>query len=119
MVLSPIGFIGLALGVHVRYAYLGLVIWMAVIGMGADIFNSPSTSGMMTAAGYGRRGEVSGIRALATNTGMMLSIALVFAVVAGAARRDIDHFYGYGAHCPPFCRSSRLGSGPRFGSWRN
>lgn len=88
LIVSTVGFVGLAFSLHLHSSYLPLAVWMAVIGIGAGIFNSPNTSRMMTAAGPTRRGEASGIRALTTNTGMMLSIALAFAVVASVVPRD-------------------------------
>jgi EmrB/QacA subfamily drug resistance transporter len=88
LIVSTVGFVGLALTLHLHSPYLVLGVWMAIIGVGAGIFNSPNTSRMMTAAGPTRRGEASGIRALTTNTGMMLSIALAFAVVASVVPRD-------------------------------
>jgi len=100
--ISTVGFIGLAASVHLHTAYIGLALWMAVIGIGAGLFNSPNTSRMMSAAGPERRGEASGIRALTTNTGMMLSVALAFAVVASSVPRDamLAIFTGTANHLP-------------------
>jgi MFS family permease len=87
LAVSTLGFVGLALSLHAHTPYTMLAVWMAIIGIGAGVFNSPNTSRMMSAAGPARRGEASGIRALTTNTGMMLSVALAFAVVASTVPR--------------------------------
>ncbi|MCL8208872.1 MAG: MFS transporter [Actinomycetia bacterium] len=87
VLLTTAGLVGLAAGTELDTPYWQLAGWMAVAGIGAGFFNSPNTSSMMNAAGPARRGEASGIRALTTNTGMMLSIAFSFVLVTQAIPR--------------------------------
>jgi len=87
VLLTTAGLVGLAIQTHLNTPYWVLALWMAIAGIGAGFFNSPNTSSMMNAAGPARRGEASGVRALTTNTGMMLSIAFSFVLVTEAIPR--------------------------------
>jgi EmrB/QacA subfamily drug resistance transporter len=84
IVLSMVGIAGLAVGLTLSTPYWVIALWMILTGLGSGFFNSPNSSSMMNAAGPLRRGEASGIRALTTNTGMMLSVAFTFILVSGA-----------------------------------
>jgi EmrB/QacA subfamily drug resistance transporter len=87
ILLGMVGLTGLALGLQLNTPYWQLALWMVLAGLGAGFFNSPNSSSMMNAAGPKRRGEASGIRALTTNTGMMLSVAFSFALVTQSIPR--------------------------------
>lgn len=87
ILLSMVGLVGLAVGIEIHTPYWQVALWIGIIGLGSGFFNSPNSSSMMNAAGPQRRGEASGIRALTTNTGMMLSVAFAFALVTQSIPR--------------------------------
>jgi EmrB/QacA subfamily drug resistance transporter len=70
------------LAVHSPYWQSGL--WLAVVGVGSGMFNSPNTAAMMGAVPAFRRGVAAGARTLLQNTGAVLSIAFVLAIVTSA-----------------------------------
>jgi EmrB/QacA subfamily drug resistance transporter len=70
------------LGVHTPYWQS--MIWLALVGAGSGMFNSPNTAAMMGAVPAHRRGIAAGARTLLQNTGAVLSIALVMAIVTSA-----------------------------------
>ena len=58
--------------------------WLALVGVGSGMFNSPNTAAMMGAVPAHRRGIAAGARTLVQNTGAVLSIAFVLAIVTSA-----------------------------------
>jgi uncharacterized membrane protein (DUF106 family) len=60
------------------------MIWLALVGLGSGMFNSPNTAAMMGVVPAQRRGVAAGARTLLQNTGAVLSIAFVLAVVTSA-----------------------------------
>ncbi len=52
-----------------------------IVGVGSGMFNSPNTAAMMGAVPAYRRGIAAGARTLLQNTGAVLSIAFVLAIV--------------------------------------
>ncbi len=74
------------LEVHTPYWQSGL--WLLLIGVGSGMFNSPNTAAMMGAVPAQRRGIAAGARTLLQNTGAVLSIAFVMAVVTSAVPRS-------------------------------
>jgi EmrB/QacA subfamily drug resistance transporter len=70
------------LGVHTPYWQS--MIWLALVGIGSGMFNSPNTAAMMGAVPAHRRGIAAGARTLLQNTGAVLSIAFVMAIVTSA-----------------------------------
>jgi EmrB/QacA subfamily drug resistance transporter len=70
------------LGVHTPYWQSGL--WLLVVGVGSGMFNSPNTAAMMGVVPANRRGVAAGARTLLQNTGAVLSIAFVLAIVTSA-----------------------------------
>ena len=70
------------LGVHSPYWQSGL--WLLIVGVGSGMFNSPNTAAMMGAVPAKRRGVAAGARTLLQNTGAVLSIAFVLAIVTSA-----------------------------------
>jgi hypothetical protein len=56
--------------------------------MGSGMFNSPNTAAMMGAVPAHRRGIAAGARMMLQNTGAVLSIAFVLAVITNAVPRD-------------------------------
>ncbi|HET9093733.1 MAG TPA: MFS transporter [Solirubrobacteraceae bacterium] len=67
------------LGETTSYWWPGL--FQFVVGVGSGMFNSPNTAAMMGVVAPHRRGIASGARVLVQNTGAVLSIAFVMAVV--------------------------------------
>jgi len=70
------------LQVHTPYWQAGL--WLLVVGVGSGMFNSPNTAAMMGVVPAHRRGVAAGARTLLQNTGAVLSIAFVLAIVTSA-----------------------------------
>jgi MFS family permease len=70
------------LAVHTPYWQSGL--WLLIVGVGSGMFNSPNTAAMMGSVPAHRRGIAAGARTLLQNTGAVLSIAFVLAIVTSA-----------------------------------
>jgi EmrB/QacA subfamily drug resistance transporter len=70
------------LGVRSPYWQSGL--WLAIVGVGSGLFNSPNTAAMMGVVPAKRRGVAAGARTLLQNTGAVLSIAFVLAIVTSS-----------------------------------
>jgi MFS family permease len=83
--------VGLALmttlQVHTAYWETGL--WMLVVGVGSGMFNSPNTAAMMGTVPAHRRGIAAGTRTMLQNTGAVLSIAFVIAIVTAAVPKPV------------------------------
>jgi EmrB/QacA subfamily drug resistance transporter len=60
-----------------------------VVGVGSGMFNSPNTAAMMGVVAPHRRGIASGARVLVQNTGAVLSIAFVMAVVTSGIKPTV------------------------------
>jgi EmrB/QacA subfamily drug resistance transporter len=78
--------IGLALmtTLEVHTPYFESAIWLTIVGVGSGMFNSPNTAAMMGTVPAKRRGIAAGARMLLQNTGAVLSIAFVLAIVTSA-----------------------------------
>jgi hypothetical protein len=86
MLVSAVGLAGMTtLGVHTPYWQSGL--WLLIVGVGSGMFNSPNTAAMMGTVPAYRRGVAAGARTLLQNTGAVLSIAFVLAIVTSAVPR--------------------------------
>jgi EmrB/QacA subfamily drug resistance transporter len=59
-------------------------LWLLIVGVGSGMFNSPNTAAMMGVVPARRRGVAAGARTLLQNTGAVLSIAFVLAIVTSA-----------------------------------
>jgi MFS family permease len=70
------------LAVHTPYWESGL--WLLIVGVGSGMFNSPNTAAIMGVVPAKRRGVAAGARTLLQNTGAVLSIAFVLAIVTSA-----------------------------------
>jgi EmrB/QacA subfamily drug resistance transporter len=77
---------GLALmtTLEVHSPYWQSAIWLGMVGVGSGMFNSPNTAAMMGVVPPQRRGVAAGARTLLQNTGAVLSIAFVLAVVTSS-----------------------------------
>ncbi len=80
-------------------SYVFPAIFMLIVGIGSGMFNSPNTAAMMGVVAPHRRGIASGARVLVQNTGAVLSIALVLAIVTASVPKSVlfNVFSGLGA----------------------
>jgi hypothetical protein len=62
---------------------------MFIVGVGSGMFNSPNTAAMMGTVAPTRRGIAAGARVLVQNTGAVLSIAFVLAVVTSSVPKTV------------------------------
>jgi MFS family permease len=87
MVVSAVGLAGMTLlGVHTAYFWSAL--WLFVVGVGSGMFNSPNTAAMMGTVPTYRRGIAAGARTMLQNTGAVISIAFVLAIVTSSVDKD-------------------------------
>ena len=63
-------------------------LWLFVVGVGSGMFNSPNTAAMMGAVPSQRRGVAAGARTVLQNTGAVISIAFVLAIVTSSVDKD-------------------------------
>jgi EmrB/QacA subfamily drug resistance transporter len=70
-------------------SYLWPGIYMFVVGIGSGMFNSPNTAAMMGTVAPHRRGIAAGARVLVQNTGAVISIAFVLAIVTSAVPKNV------------------------------
>jgi MFS family permease len=83
MVISAIGLAGMTtLGTGSPY-WLAAT-WLLINGLGSGMFNSPNTAAMMGSVPAHRRGIAGGTRMMLQNTGSVLSIAFVLAIITAA-----------------------------------
>jgi hypothetical protein len=59
------------------------------VGIGSGMFNSPNTAAMMGTVPPERRGIAAGTRVMVQNTGAVISIAFVMAIVASSIPKDV------------------------------
>ncbi|MGZ6644789.1 MAG: MFS transporter, partial [Solirubrobacteraceae bacterium] len=64
-------------------------LWLLIVGIGSGMFNSPNTAAMMGTVPTHRRGIAAGARTMLQNTGAVLSIAFVLAIVTSAVPKDV------------------------------
>ncbi len=64
-------------------------LWLLIVGVGSGMFNSPNTAAMMGAVPAHRRGIAAGARTMLQNTGAVVSIAFVMAIVTAAVPQDV------------------------------
>jgi EmrB/QacA subfamily drug resistance transporter len=75
------------LGRDTSYVWPGL--YMFIVGIGSGMFNSPNTAAMMGTVAPHRRGIAAGARVLVQNTGAVISIAFVLAVITAAVPKQV------------------------------
>ncbi len=83
MLVSAVGLAAMTT-LQVHTAYWQSALWLLLVGAGSGMFNSPNTAAMMGVVPAHRRGIAAGARTLLQNTGAVLSIAFVMAVVTSA-----------------------------------
>ncbi len=69
--------------------YWETALWLGLVGIGSGMFNSPNTAAMMGTVPPHRRGIAAGARMMLQNTGAVLSIAFVIAVVTSGVPREV------------------------------
>jgi EmrB/QacA subfamily drug resistance transporter len=70
-------------------AYWQSMVWLALVGIGSGMFNSPNTAAMMGTVPVHRRGIAAGARTMLQNTGAVISIAFVLAIVTAAVPQKV------------------------------
>src|SRR5919197_420087 len=88
MVVTALG-LGLMTTLQVHTAYWESGLYLALVGIGSGMFNSPNTAAMMGVVRQDRRGIAAGARVMLQNTGAVISIAFVIAVVTAAVPKDV------------------------------
>ncbi len=94
-VLAALGMLVSALGLalmttlQAHSPYWQSAIWLGIVGIGSGMFNSPNTSAMMGTVPAHRRGIAAGARMMLQNTGAVLSIAFVLAIITAAVPKDV------------------------------
>jgi EmrB/QacA subfamily drug resistance transporter len=86
-----VGAIGLALMTTLQphSPFWQSALWLFIVGVGSGMFNSPNTAAMMGTVPARRRGIAAGARMMLQNTGAVISIAFVLAVVTAAVPKDV------------------------------
>jgi EmrB/QacA subfamily drug resistance transporter len=69
--------------------YWQSTLWLLLVGIGSGMFNSPNTAAMMGTVPAHRRGIAAGARTMLQNTGAVISIAFVLAIVTAAVPKSV------------------------------
>src|SRR3954452_10390855 len=88
MVVSAIALAGMTV-LKIATSYWVSTVLLLVVGVGSGMFNSPNTAAMMGTVPVQRRGIAAGARTMLQNTGAVLSIAFVMAIVTSAVPKDV------------------------------
>jgi EmrB/QacA subfamily drug resistance transporter len=88
MVVSAAG-LALMTTLQVHSPYWQSSLWLLVVGIGSGMFNSPNTAAMMGTVPAQRRGIAAGARMMLQNTGAVISIAFVLAIMTSAVPQDV------------------------------
>jgi EmrB/QacA subfamily drug resistance transporter len=88
MVVTAVGLAGMTM-LQADTPYVWSALWLALVGIGSGMFNSPNTAAMMGVVPMHRRGVAAGARVMLQNTGAVISIAFVMAVVTSAVPKDV------------------------------
>jgi MFS family permease len=87
MVVSAVALAGMTL-LDVHTGYWMSTLWLFLVGVGSGMFNSPNTAAMMGTVPSHRRGIAAGARTMLQNTGAVISIAFVLAIVTSSVDKD-------------------------------
>jgi EmrB/QacA subfamily drug resistance transporter len=88
MLVTALG-LGLMTTLEPRSPYWQSSLWLLLVGIGSGMFNSPNTAAMMGAVPPHRRGIAAGTRTMVQNTGAVISIAFVMAIVAASIPKPV------------------------------
>ena len=83
MLVSAAGLAGMTM-LQAHTSYIWSALWLLLVGIGSGMFNSPNTAAMMGVVPVHRRGIAAGARVMLQNTGAVISIAFVMAIVTAA-----------------------------------
>src|SRR5690348_12914858 len=87
MVVSGVA-LALMTTLSVSTPYWETSLWLLVVGIGSGMFNSPNTAAMMGTVPQHRRGIAAGARTMLQNTGAVISIAFVLAIVTSSVPKQ-------------------------------
>jgi len=88
MVVTAVGLAAMTtLQAHSGYTLIAL--WLFLVGVGSGMFNSPNTAAMMGVVPAQRRGIAAGARVMLQNTGAVISIAFVLAIVTSSVPKSV------------------------------
>src|SRR3954469_19995921 len=87
MVVGALALIGMTT-LQVHSPYWQSTLWLGLVGIGSGMFNSPNTAAMMGAVPPHRRGIAAGTRTMVQNTGAVISIAFVMAIITASVPKD-------------------------------
>ncbi len=88
MLVSAAGLAGMTM-LQAHTSYVWSAVWLLLVGIGSGMFNSPNTAAMMGVVPMHRRGVAAGARVMLQNTGAVISIAFVMAIVTAAVPKDV------------------------------
>jgi EmrB/QacA subfamily drug resistance transporter len=88
LMVSAVGMAGMTT-LQTGTSYWLVTLWLLVTGLGSGMFNSPNTAAMMGAVPAHRRGIAGGTRMMLQNTGSVLSIAFVLAIITSAVPAQV------------------------------
>jgi EmrB/QacA subfamily drug resistance transporter len=88
MLVGAVGLAGMTT-LQAHTAYVWSAVWLLLVGIGSGMFNSPNTAAMMGVVPVHRRGVAAGARVMLQNTGAVISIAFVMAIVTAAVPKDV------------------------------
>jgi EmrB/QacA subfamily drug resistance transporter len=88
MVVTAVG-LGAMATLEAASPYWESGLWLFAVGIGSGLFNSPNTAAMMGGVPPQRRGIAAGARMMLQNTGAVLSIAFVLAVLTASIPKDV------------------------------
>ncbi len=88
MVVTAVGLVGMTI-LQAHTAYVWSALWLLLVGIGSGMFNSPNTAAMMGVVPVHRRGIAAGARVMLQNTGAVISIAFVLAIVTAAVPKPV------------------------------
>lgn len=88
MVVVAVSLVGMTtLGTETSYPIAAF--WLMLNGLGSGMFNSPNTAAMMGSVPVRRRGIAGSTRMMLQNTGSVLSIAFVLAIITAAVPTEV------------------------------
>jgi MFS family permease len=88
MLLSALALAGMTT-LQAASPYWESMLWLGLVGIGSGMFNSPNTAAMMGTVPADRRGIAAGARTMLQNTGAVISIAFVLAIVTAAVPKPV------------------------------
>ncbi|MBV9544768.1 MAG: MFS transporter [Chloroflexi bacterium] len=88
LLVSGVGLYGLSTVVSTTPYWL-IALYMAIMGGGSGLFNSPNVNALMSTVTPRQRGIASGVNTMLMNTGQMLSISIAFPLVLSRIPEDV------------------------------